>query len=167
MRKSLPLALSLLFLAACSKNNENPNALNDQDRIFLNKVYQVNKTESEAGQLALDKSTDGGLKNFAQSAIATYSAAQKDLFELVNKIGFRLDTNSVQTMSASLNELSGHSFDMAYIQSRVSSHRQILGIYQSELNEGNQTYVRYYYLNKYIDRIRLLFQQADSLSRRM
>jgi putative membrane protein len=166
MRKLLPVVIATLMIA-CKKNNDNPNDVNATDKAFLVQAYQAGREEIKTGQLALNRSNDQAVKTFAQNLIAGYTEAQSDLIAVANKIGFALtDTVSVraQTISA-LNDLNGFSFDTAYTASRVRTQMAVLSIYQNELNNGNNTYVRYYFLQKHLDKVRAFFQQADSLSR--
>lgn len=68
-------------------------------------------------------------------------------------------------MACMLNERNGYSFDTAYMRSRTLSQMNTLNIFQNELNNGNNTYVRYYFLNKYADKIRAYYLEADSILR--
>jgi putative membrane protein len=166
MRKLLPVVIATLLIA-CKKDNDNPNEVNSTDKNFLIQTYLAAKGEIQAGQLALNKSGNGMVQSFGQRIIADYKAAQTDLIAVANKLNFSLtDTTMIGNRSISyFDELSGYSFDTAYLQSRMQSQLELLRKFQIELNNGNNTYVRYYFLNKYIDKVRAYYQEADSISR--
>lgn len=165
MRKLLHAIIISIFLLACNKGNEDPNSLNEQDKVFLRQVYISNKIEIEAGQLALNTSNNTMVRNFARDVVNYYNRAQMDLKEVFNKVAFQLDSNLIPAQGLLFSDLSGYTFDTSYMKSRVITHRNLLSVFQNELNEGNHTYVRYYYLNKYLDGIRSYSLQADSIAR--
>jgi putative membrane protein len=166
MRKLLPVVIATLLIA-CKKNDRNPNEVNSTDKNFLIQTYLAAKAEIEAGQLALNKSGNAVVQNLGQRIIADYKAAQTDLIAVANKLKFSLsDTATIGSRRITyLNELNGYSFDTAYIQSSMRSQSGLLRNFQDELNNGNNTYVRYYFLNKYIDKVRAYYSEADSISR--
>jgi putative membrane protein len=166
MRKLLPVVITTLMIA-CTKNTDNPNEVNATDKSFLIQAYQAGKEEIRTGQLALSQSTNPAIKAFAQNLISGYTDAQSDLLAVASKVGFALtDTFTLRTQTASaLTAFNGDSFDTAYAGSRMRSQMKVLSIFQNELNNGNNTYIRYYYFNKYIDQVRKYFRQADSLSK--
>jgi putative membrane protein len=166
MRKLLPVMMMTTFLISCKKNNDNPNAVNSADKNFIIQTYLASKAEIQAGQLALNKG-NSSIQNFGQKIITGYRSIQSDLITVANKLNFPLtDTVSISRQAISvLNDLNGYSFDTAYMRSSALSQRNTLNIFQKELNDGNNTYLRYYFLNKYIDKIKAYYIEADSLSR--
>jgi putative membrane protein len=167
MRKLLPVAVVAILMISCSKEKEEPNEVNPTDKAFIVQTYLAGKAEIRAGQLAIDKGSSITVKNFAHQIVADYQLMQSDLIAVANKLNFALtDTATLSAQNISgLAESSGFAFDTAYLGSRARSHLSILSVFQQELNEGNNPYVRYYFLNKYIDKIRGYFREADSLSR--
>ena len=167
MRKLLPVVMIATFIVACKKNTDNPNAVNSTDKSFLTQTYLASKAEIQLGKLALNKTGSPTVQSFGQRIMARYKEVQSDLIAVASKINFLLtDTVMIsnQTTSA-LNELNGLAFDMAYMRNVASNQRKTLENFQNELTNGNNTYVRYYFLNKYIDNIRAFYIEADSLSR--
>jgi len=166
MRKLLPVVLAI-FIIACKKENDNPNTVNPTDKNFLIQTYLASKAETQAGQLALNKSSSVTIQNFGQRMMTDYNAMRTDLIAVANKLNFALtDTSEINAQSVSnLNELNGYSFDTAYVHSRVQTQFNTLSNFQNELNNGNNTYVRYYFLNKYIDKIKTYYLEADSIFR--
>lgn len=168
MRKLLPVVIAT-FMIACKKENNNPNTVNATDKNFLIQTYLASKAETQAGRLALNKSNSAIIQNFGQRISIDYDAMQMDIIAVANKLNFALtDTSAISAQSVSnLNELNGYSFDTAYILSRMRTQFNTLNNFQNEMNNGNNTYVRYYFLNKYVDKIRNYYLEADSISRAM
>jgi putative membrane protein len=166
MKKVLPVAVIATLLMSCQKD-KNPNEVNAADKAFILQTYMAGKAEIAAGELALVKSANPIVQNFGQRVIADYRMAQSDLVAVAEKLDLSLtDTVATTIQSVSgLGEFTGISFDTAYLGSRTRSHMNTLSIFQEELNNGNNPYVRYYFLNKYIDKIRAYYSEADSLSR--
>ncbi len=154
----------MFILASCYKKDTNPNKLNETDKHFLSTVFKFNKEEIQTGQIALNTSSNQGIRQFARDAINHYSMVQSDLLEVAETVGYTLaDTSTLQLHFIS--DLSGSSFDTAYINSRFRTHTSMMKGYQLELNEGNHTYVRHYFLNRNLDGLRSLFYMADSVAR--
>jgi len=166
MRKVLPVVIATLMIA-CKKNNDNPNEVNSTDKAFLIQIYQASRDEIKAGKLAMDRANDPAVRRLGEDILAGYQSAQSDLIDVANKLSLSLtDTAMVHAQGgAALGEISSYSFDTAYVQSRTRSQLAILHLFQDELNNGNNPYVRYYFLNRHIDKVRTYLHQADSLSR--
>lgn len=163
MRKLLPVAL-LFLMASCYKKDTNPNELNETDKNFLSAVFRFNKEEIQLGQVALNSSSNDGIRQFARQAINQYTVVQSDLLEVAEAIGYPItDTSTIQFHS--IRDLAGNDFDTAYINSRFRSHSGMMSAYQLELNEGNHTYVRHYFLNRNLEGLKDLFYLADSVAR--
>lgn len=167
MRKLLPVAVIATLLISCQKDETNPNEVNAADKAFLLQTYIAGRAEIDAGSLAVKKTSNPFVRDFGQRIVADYNLAQADLLAVARELGLSLnDTAAIYSESAAnLRELSGYSFDTAYVNSRVRTHLVSLNTFQEELNKGNNPYVRYYFFNKYIDKVRAYYQEADSLSR--
>ncbi len=166
MRKLLPVTIATLLIS-CSKDNDNPNAVNSTDKSFIIKTYLATQAEIAAGLLTAAQGSDPLIKDFARRLGDDYKTMQQDLVEVANKVSFALaDTFSVSAYSLTgLSDLSGYIFDTTYINSRVRSHSSLLKIFQDEMNNGNNTYVRYYFLHKHLDKVKYHYLKADSISR--
>jgi predicted outer membrane protein len=153
-------------MIGCNKQNDNPNAVNSTDKNFLIQTYVAAK-QTQSCTLALNKSSSPSIRNFSQKVLGKYKAMETDLIAIAYKLNLALtDTTSIGNESLNdLNELNGYSFDSAYIRSTAKSQMNALSLFENEINNGNNTYVRYYFVNKYIDDVRSLYFEADSISR--
>lgn len=168
MRKLLPVVIATLLIS-CSKKNEHPNQINSTDKNFIVQTYFATKAEIEAGRLTTSRANDPVVKDFGHRIVTDYEILQADLLAVAEKINFILeDSFFVQAQSiTNLSDLSGRSFDTAYINSRVKSHFSLLESFRDEMNNGNNTYLRYYFLHKHMDKIKDYYLEADSIGRLM
>lgn len=166
MRKVLPLVIATLMIA-CKKNKDNPNEVNSTDQTFLIQIYQAGREEIKAGKLAIERASDPAVRRLGQDILAGYQNAQSDVIDVASKLNLSLaDTAMVHGQGVgALGEVSTYSFDTAYVRSRTKTQLAILHLFQDELNNGNNPYVRYYFLNRHIDKVRTYLHRADSLSR--
>ena len=159
-------SVALIVFASCKKDKDNNN-VNSTDQTFLTQVAIGNKAEVMAGQLAATKATNPAIKSFGQLMVTEHGQAQTDLQNVYSSVGQTMpDTvdSEHQALMARLNSLTGHSFDTAYINSQVKDHQKTLTIFQSEINDGDNTNVKNY-ANTYLPHIQMHLQKADSLSR--
>lgn len=167
MKRMLPVAMMALLLS-CNKHDDNPNAVNAVDKQFMIQTYLDNRTEIQSSQMALNLSTNSDVRYFANALFRQSSFAQSDLIAVAKQINFSLtDTASENYQSASTtNGTTGYS-DTGYIRNSARILQSSLRSFQNELNEGNNTYLRHYYLNKYVNGIKDYYLLADSLSRKL
>jgi len=159
-------SVALIVFASCKKDKDNNN-VNSTDQTFLTQVAIGNKAEVMAGQLAATKATNPAIKSFGQLMVTEHGQAQTDLQNVYSSVGQTMpDTVDAehQALMARLNSLTGHSFDTAYINSQVKDHQKTLIIFQSEINDGDNSNVKNY-ANTYLPHIQMHLQKADSLSR--
>ena len=168
MKRVLPAAIILVLFTSCTKRDNNPNAVNQADKDFILQTYFTNKTLIQSGQSALSQSGNSSIKYFAKAIVLQSQFAQTDLLAVANKINFNLsDTSANNPPSGFTGSAATEYSDAAYIKSSANVLQSSLRVFQKELNEGNNTYVRYYYLNKYVSGIKESYLFADSLSRKL
>ncbi len=166
MRKVLPVVM-IVLLISCSKRNDDPNALNNEDRLFISSLIQSHQIEIRESQLALSRSQHPAVRMFATEAIEQYTAARQDVMDVISRVGYDLkDTASVSLRADDhTRNLSGFDFDTAFMKSRVRTHQVMMELYRNEINNGNHTYVRNYLVNKGLDQVRSNWMRADSIVR--
>ncbi len=96
-------------------------------------VVTANQIDIDYGKLALAKSKNKQVREFAQRMITDHSAVQKSVFELAAKLGLTpvgngisegLKKNAAEKM-AKLKTLKGAEFDKFYIDNEVAYHQQV------------------------------------------
>ncbi len=111
------------------------------DAQIISIVNAANTGEIEAAKLAQTKSTNDQVKEFAAQMIKDHSAMNDQVAELTKKLSItpedsatstQLKTASAQT-AAKLQDLSGATFDKAYVDSQVADHKMVLGMFDKML----------------------------------
>ena len=131
MKHSLIIAASVLALAAsvASAQSSGPN-----DAQIAAIVVTANQVDIDAGKLAVSKSTDKSVKEFAQRMITDHTGVNKAATDLVTKLKVKPEENSTskslqksgdETLKR-LNGLKGAAFDKAYVDNEVTYHQTVL-----------------------------------------
>ena len=99
----------------------------DGDDAFLKMAAQGNVAEIVLGQLALQKAESAEVKQFGAKIIQDHQKASQEVQQLASKEGIQLPRQISQeqkTRQVELAQLSGHAFDLAYIQYMLKDHRK-------------------------------------------
>ena len=163
-RSTRTLALALLgpalVLAACKKDSDNyaasgdsttvappppaaappagdsaapaPGAPNDAQIAAI--VLAANAVDSTAGELAKQKGTNAGVKQFGQTMVTDHGGVNKQAVALAGKLNLTPEQNPTsqqltqggEQSRTQLNGLSGAAFDRAYIDHEVEYHQSVL-----------------------------------------
>ncbi len=100
-----------------------------QDTEFLKSANQGSVDEINLAQIALDKSTDPDVKDFAQRMVHDHTQLLDDMKSFDAEAGLTIpDHSSVSTLAeeAKLKILTGDTFDKAYIKEMVAGHHKVL-----------------------------------------
>lgn len=120
--------ISSLTLAPLSKAQSGPS-----DPQIVGIVLAADDIDINYGKLALSKSKNKGVREFAQQMVTDHSAVQKSVRELAGKLGVTpedSDTSNglkskAQEITAKLNKLNGKEFDKFYIDNEVDYHKLV------------------------------------------
>ncbi|HEX8333783.1 MAG TPA: DUF4142 domain-containing protein [Segetibacter sp.] len=160
------LVLSLLTgitIASCTKDEDQ---LNNTDRTFMLRASVSNTAEIDAANLALNKSTNTAVRNYAQHMITEHTTAQTDLKSLGTSVGFMVnDTLDPvhMTIRTHLASLSGNQFDSAYMHSQINDHEVTMLNFRNEQSNGQHREVRNY-ADTYLPHLREHTERADSIA---
>jgi putative membrane protein len=123
----------------------NTNMASPADKMFLKDALQGSMAEVQLGQLALSKSSNDQVKQFAQKMIDDHTkliqqtkpvAAQNDV-----QIPNGPDKKSKAVM-AKLQALSGDAFDQAYIKDMLKDHKMDDSDFKTEVSSGQSQQVK-------------------------
>ena len=148
-RVSIVFVAAAFALAACAKTETPPAdtaalapapapapaaapAINDAQIAHI--AVTANAIDSAAGELAKQKGTAKGVKDFAQTMIGDHGGVNKQAVALATKLGVSPEDNDVsrslksgaEANVSNLNTLSGAAFDKAYIDHEVEYHQAVL-----------------------------------------
>ena len=107
-------------------------------------VVGANKIDISAGKIALDRSTDPKVREFAQRMVTDHQGVLDAAVELVTRLGVTPENNElVYALSkqsadheAKLKSLTGKEFDKLYIDHEVAYHEAVIGVVKTQLIPG-------------------------------
>ena len=117
-------------MSSMDKNMSNMNNAGDQtmtDKMFVHKALEGGMAEVELGQLALTKTSDPDIKNFAQKMVDDHTKLGDDMKGVAQQVGVKVPTKlskKDEAIKAKLSALDGTAFDQAYIKDMVKDHEQ-------------------------------------------
>ena len=98
-------------------------------------VVAANQIDIDYAKLALSKSKNKAVRDFAQQMVTDHSAVQKSVFDLGAKLKVTpADSDTSKSLKAQAHEttvrlkaLEGSAFDKAYIENEVAFHKAVIG----------------------------------------
>lgn len=159
------LAATVLF-ASCDKQDDEEN-VNEQDKNFTLMTTMNNRAEIDLGNLALTKSNDASVKNFAQLMVTDHTMAQTMLEDYEDDLDMGLDLAVAQPAAFTqlknrLSGLSGRAFDSVYMRSQVEAHALAIATFQTEINAGGAQRVKSY-ASEHLPKIQMHKAMADTM----
>jgi len=115
------------------------------DSTFITKAAHGGMAEVELGRVAQSRASSQKVKDFGQRMIDDHSKANDELSKIAGKQGVTVPTGmsaSDQATKDKLSALSGHEFDVAYMQDMVKDHREDISEFQKEANSGRDSDVK-------------------------
>jgi putative membrane protein len=113
-----------------------------EDKAFVRKALQGGMTEVQLGQLALQKSSNADVKQFAQKMIDDHTKLGDEMKQVGQQIGVKApDSPSSKDKSAmaKMQALNGDDFDKAYIKDMVKDHQQDAKDFKQEAQTTTNT----------------------------
>lgn len=106
---------------------------------MLEKLAQGGMTEVEAGKLALNKSTNPGVKEFAEMMVKDHSASNEKVKALAAARNLALPktpSEAQQDTMKALHARTGAHFEQAYLAAQVKAHEETVAMLKSEIASG-------------------------------
>jgi putative membrane protein len=97
------------------------------DKAFVKKAMEGNLAEIQLGQLALQKSSDDQVKQFAQRMVDDHGKMQDQMKPAAEQMGVKVPDGPSKSQMKSMEKmkaLSGDAFDQAYIKDMVKDHKK-------------------------------------------
>lgn len=96
-------------------------------------VLAADQIDIDYGKIALSKSKNEQVREFAQRMVTDHSAVQKSVVELSDKLGVKAEDSPTSTglksnaakITAKLQSLKGEEFDKFYIDNEVNYHKTV------------------------------------------
>ena len=137
---ALPFYCAALFSMPCVVRAA---TLSKTDIQFMKMAAKANMTEAHLGQMAEKQATDQGVKDFGKKLSADHTTSYEQLTVLANKTGEPIPKaiEHDQTIDR-LATLKGKSFDRAFIQDEVQSHKAAVAAFKNEAEHGEDADVK-------------------------
>jgi putative membrane protein len=116
-----------------------------QDRVFLKTALEGGMAEIQLGQLALQKSSNADVKQFAQKMVDDHTKMGDQIKPIAEQIGVKIPdgpSKKDKTIIAKLQALNGSDFDKAYMNDMVKDHKTDLDDFRSEADQGTNPAVK-------------------------
>lgn len=114
------------------------------DAEFVDKAGIVGKTELQASQLALDRSTNPDVKAFARRMVDDHARMAAELRRLGAQKGLPVQTRmQVDPALTALRSMSGDAFDKGYVAlAGPNAHEAAIRLYEAEARNGRDPQLR-------------------------
>jgi putative membrane protein len=133
--------------------NTTPNGMNavpagqtsPEDRVFLKDALQGGMAQVRLGQLALQKSSNPEVKQFAQKMVDDHTRMGDQLKPIAQQIGVKIPDGPSKKDKATITKmeaLNGDDFDKIYMKDMVKDHKSDLAAFQSEIDHGSNLAVK-------------------------
>ena len=145
MKKQILAAISTLAIVF-AVGSVNVYAQAPSDAQIVQIVQTANQIDVRLAKLALEKSTDPQVKDFANQMISDHTAVEKSVADLAKKLNVtpeESDTSKQLNQQAAeetkkLESLSGKAFDQEYISHEVAYHQAVIDALTKTLIPNSQ-----------------------------
>ena len=121
-----------------------PGGTSPQDMVFVKTALEGGMAEVQLGQIALQKSNDANVKQFAQKMVDDHTKMGDQMKLLAQQIGVKIPdgpSKKDKATIAKLQELNGDEFDKAYMKDMVKDHKTDLNDFKIEATSGSNPVV--------------------------
>jgi putative membrane protein len=117
--------------------------LSKTDTQFMKMAAQVNMSEAHIGQMAQTHASAQSVKDFGKTLSDDHTTSYEGLSVLANKTGEEIPKALAKNATVTrLDHLKGKSFDRAFMQGEVQSHKTALAAFQKEADHGDNPDVK-------------------------
>jgi putative membrane protein len=164
-----PASPSALFLAALLAGAAPALAASPTtDATFLQQAVHTESAEAQIGQLAVQKSSNAGVRRLGQMLIEDHSSSGREATRLANTLQVSLPVGSSNDQEATyraLSGLSGTSFDNAFVNAVIENTQAAIADYEAQAQSGDGEVAAYAdktlpLLEKHLQMARMLKMRA-------
>lgn len=138
MRAPAFLLAVLLFSVAPMSLAEEPPAMSDRDREFVQIAMDSNARELQLSMRAREKARSDTVREFAVTMIDEHGRKGEELAQFSRRMNaaggppHKRQDRSVRAMMNELDHLEGASFDRGYMEAMVNDHKKAVRLYERE-----------------------------------
>lgn len=143
-------------------------AVEPTDSEFATKAAVGGMAEVEFGKLALTKTTDPQVKEFATMMVSDHGKVNEELIAIAKMKNITLPKGLDEAHQKKMTELSqktGKDFDKAYTDAMVEGHKSTLDLMKDEAKNGSDTDLRSFatktemMVQKHLDMINVIYER--------
>lgn len=119
-----------------------------RDRNFMIQAAQGGMAEVQMGQLALKKTNNPRVRDFAQMMVKDHSELNSKLTPMATQLGVSLPTRMTSADAGAMSRLSrqsGSTFDRNYMASQKSAHTKALALFQDAGSQADNVNLRNFF----------------------
>lgn len=147
-----------------------PAAAKDGAKSFVNQAAIGGMFEVQSSELALKKSKDADLRQFAEMMVADHTKANDKLKSIAQQEGIPVPTGLDDKHATALKKLqnAGEKFDAPYIKAQLEGHQTTVKLFQSYSQTGDNKALRNFAaetlptLKMHLDRIEQISNRVSS-----
>ena len=135
---------------AADSATENRGQLSNSDYKFAVDATRGGMSEVNLAQLAIQKATDSGVRQFAQRMLADHTKANQQLAQILSQKGVTIPTetsSSEQRELDRLQKLSGPDFDKAYMEHMLRDHKKDVKEFEKASESAKDTDIKAFAAN--------------------
>ncbi|SKB92773.1 DUF4142 domain-containing protein [Dyadobacter psychrophilus] len=158
-------ALLILAAFACDDDPTGTNVPAEMDEQFMLTAFDGGLFEVNAGQVASSKGTTSAIKDFGQQLLDDHTDINQELMKVSKDADLDLPTtlsNAKQQQLDTLSGLSGIAFDTTYIKMMVSTHEEIVNLYEIQATTGRNVDLKAFASDK-LPKLRAHLETAKSM----
>lgn len=136
---------------------------------FMTGAAYSGNAEIAASKMALEKTKNAEVKQFAQQMIAEHTKANNELKTLAGKKNFTPPTDldaEHKTMAADMSKLTGEEFDRAYMRGQVADHEKSVALFEAQSNGGTDADAKAF-AAKTLPNLKMHLEMAQKLNAKM
>jgi putative membrane protein len=129
----------IIACSSCKKDDDDMDTLNTRDISFISNAAMASNAEVQFAQLALSKSSNDSVRNYALMMINDHSMGLQSLDSIAGRYNLQVNTgidSLHQVLKLQLDGMNGYQFDTAYSHGHVKDHIAAINLYQEEANNG-------------------------------
>lgn len=110
-----------------------------QATTFLTDAMMIDNAEIAAGQMAVDKGSSQGVKDFGRMLVSEHTAHKAKLVALAGPMNVPATDDTkpdAKALAARLEGLSGAAFDKAFAEGMEDGHKKAIAMYEAQGNAG-------------------------------
>jgi len=161
------LAIVLLSAFYTAGKNIRSNLPDQPDTSYVSQTTYINLGEVDAGNLAIQRSSNTAVKSFGEMLVNDHQKAQTDLMNIAKNAGYDLPAETDQEhkdLLSMLQTLNGPAFDSAFIYTMLQGHDKAIMVQQNEMQTGSDQALKDYAAG-ILPVITMHRDHADSLAR--